>query len=546
LVWSQRTRERGLANNQQAHESFMSAYPDADLTLPSVVAALPGGYRERDLTLTIIFHPSTSRIGEKAILPCQGDAVPIVFGRCHPVFGRRPDQAGTSLVEGHVSRRAFELIHRGDTVTLRRLPASSRCRVGGQELTGVVELDRTRLERGVPILLGHSVVLLLRLVTRSSPVAALPLPGSGLLGGSAYMAGLHDQIAQFAGIDLDVLIRGETGTGKELVATAIHRASGRAQGSLVSVNMAAIPPGLAAATLFGSARGAFTGASKASEGYFLQAQAGTLFLDEIGDTPPEIQPQLLRALQQREIQAVGGAIRRVDVRVVSATDAVLEGEACDFKAALRHRLGACEIHLLPLREHPEDIGELLMHFLATASSEAGFARLLPSEHTAAPEIAHWAELFHSFLCHTWPGNVRELANYAAQLVLASGRGLTLPGSVHRALQAERSVTQDAMQDAPGAVLRKIKDVDQAEFDNAWQVSAYEVANTARHLGVSRQAVYRRVEKTPGYRLAGEVPQDELERELVLHGGDSNATAMALKVSLSGLRERLRGSGLAWF
>lgn len=524
----------------------MSAYPDADLTLPSVVAALPGGYRERDLALTIIFHPCTSRIGERAIVARGSDAAPMVLGRLGPVFGRCPDQAGSSLLDGHISRRAVELINRGDTVTLRRVSASSRCRVGGRELTGAAELERTELERGIPILLGHSVVLLLRLVSRSNPGLAMPLPGSGLLGGSAYMAGLHDQIARFAGIDLDVLIRGETGTGKELVANALHRASGRAQGALVSVNMAAIPSGLAAATLFGSARGAFTGANKASEGYFLQAHAGTLFLDEIGDTPPEIQPQLLRALQQREIQAVGGAIRPVDVRIVSATDAALDDEGCGFKAALRHRLAACEIHLLPLREHPEDIGELLVHFLVTGSVEAGQARLLSPEHSAAPEIARWAELFHRFLCHSWPGNVRELANYAAQVVLASGRGLTLPDAVHRALEAGRRDIQDATRDTSGKGLRKIKDVSRTEFDNAWQVSAYEVAKTARHLGVSRQAVYRWVEKTHGYRLAGEVPQDELELELGRHGGDSNATAMALKVSLSGLRERLRGSGLAWF
>ncbi len=128
---------------------------------------------------------------------------------------------------------------------------------------------------------------------------------------------------------------------------------------------------------------------------------------------------MLRALQQREIQAVGGAIRRVDVRVISATDAVLEGESCDFKAALRHRLGACEIVLPPLREHPEDIGELLLYFLRRSAAEIGRTALLPHAQSPATDIAAWAVLFFSFLCYRWPGNVRELANFAQQVVLAS-------------------------------------------------------------------------------------------------------------------------------
>ena len=524
----------------------MPLYPDADLTLPSVVAALPGDYRERDLVLTIIFHPSLSRIGETAILPRGKNDAAMILGRLEPGFARGPEQIGSGLGEGHVSRRALELVNRGDTVVLRRLPASSRCRVAGRELTGAIELDRARLERGVPMLLGHGVVLLLRLVPRGNPDAVRPAPGSGLRGSSAYLADLHREIARIAGIDSDVLIRGETGTGKELVANAIHRAGSRAGKALVSVNMAAIPSGLSAATLFGSARGSFTGANKAQEGYFLQAQGGTLFLDEIGDTPPESQPQLLRALQQREIQVVGGAIRRVDVRVISATDAALDGEGCNFKAALRHRLGACEIQLLPLREHPEDIGELLVHFLAVGSAEAGLSGLLPDEQSPAPEIARWAELFHSFLCHAWPGNVRELANYTTRIAVASGAGLTLPESVLNALRGGRSESPVVVQEAPAKTLRKIADIDRAEFDQAWQAGAYEVTNTARQLGVSRQAVYRWVEKSAQYRLAGQVPQAELERVLSLHGGDSQATAAALKVSLGGLRERLRASGLDWF
>ena len=152
-----------------------------------------------------------------------------------------------------------------------------------------------------------------------------------------------------------VLTQGDTSYPLELSWTALPEGGAKA--------LCSLPTDLAPAALFGSARGAFTGADKAAPGYFDQAQGGSLFLDEIGDTSADVQPLLLRALQQREIQAVGGPIRRVDVRVISATDAALEGVGCDFKAALRHRLGAIEILLPPLREHPEDVGELLLHFL---------------------------------------------------------------------------------------------------------------------------------------------------------------------------------------
>ena len=310
--------------------------------------------------------------------------------------------------------------------------------------------------------------------------------------------------------------------------------------------MAAIPPGLAAATLFGSARGAFTGANRASEGYFAQAQGGTLFLDEIGDTPAEVQPQLLRALQQREIQSVGGAIQKVDVRVISATDGALESESCDFKAALRHRLGAGEIHLLPLRQHPEDIGELLLHFLRVQAEQLGCPQILPGEDTTAGEIAAWALVFHAFLAYRWPGNIRQLANFAGQVLVASDDKLTLPDTVKNAFSQADDAPPEKRGCAAEAPRRSLRDVDEQEFDSILQESCYEVANVARQLGVSRQAVYRRMAESPRHRLAGQVPGPELEKALALRAGDARAAALDLKVSPSGLRSRLRDSSLRWY
>jgi DNA-binding NtrC family response regulator len=524
----------------------MQQYREADLTLPAVGAALPGNYQQQELVLTIIFHPDTTRIGEVAIVPHRAVGVPWILGRRGPAFGRRHLVHSGPLEEPHVSRQALALVRTGEMLSITRLPESSRCRLDGRELDGEVELEPDQLRRGVRILMGHSVVLLLRLAPRVGVGLKVSPAITGLLGSSAYMAGLKEQITRAAASEFDVLIRGETGTGKELVATAIHQASRRSAAPLISVNMPAIPAGLAAASLFGNARGAFTGASKASDGYFRQAEGGSLFLDEIGDTPAEVQPQLLRALQQREIQGVGGAIRQVDLRVISATDAAIEGAGCDFKAALRHRLGACEVVLLPLREHPEDIGELLLHFLATACEQSGLKSLLPSADSAAPEIAAWAELFYQFLCYSWPGNVRELINFTRQVILASGSRLILPQHLVKALGVQSEPPVERKSAGAGRARRNIRDIDAAEFDSALELSRYEVANTARHLEVSRQAVYRRIEASPRHRLAGQVPSGELEQALATHDGDVTTTARQLKVSASGLRARLRDSELAWF
>jgi two-component system nitrogen regulation response regulator GlnG len=350
------------------------------------------------------------------------------------------------------------------------------------------------------------------------------------------MSDIREQVARAGSSDLDVLIRGETGTGKELAATAIHRASRRAGAPMVSVNMAAIPSELAASALFGNARGAFTGASQAVLGYFQQAEGGTLFLDEIGDAAPEVQPQLLRALQQREIQAVGGPIRRVDVRVISATDAELDGEGSDFKAALRHRLGACEITLPPLREHPEDIGELLLYFLRESAAAVGRDDFLPDVHSAAPVIATWAVLYFAFLSYHWPGNVRELANFAQQVVLASERTPMLNAHLRAAMMGGGT---SASAFSGRLKRRKMQDIDDDTFEQAMLANDCDVFRVAQQLGVSRAAVYRRIEASPRYCLASEIPPQDLQRLMEAHAGDTATVARELRVSHNSLRNQLR-------
>lgn len=508
---------------------------DSDVTLPSVISAQANNYDAQELVLTIVFHPDTARIGQKALVPQQSGNAPWVLGRRSPDFKGRAGQPPQPLDDPHVSRRAMQFILRGKRLAIHRYEATSRCRLGQDELYESIDVEWDLLGKGIPILLGHSVVLLLRLARRETPQITANKPDSLLRGSSVCMADIREQIARAGDSDLDVLIRGETGTGKELVARAIHHASRRAQAPLVSVNMAAIPVELAASALFGSARGAFTGASEAVAGYFEQAEGGSLFLDEIGDASVEVQPQLLRVLQQREIQAVGGAIRRVDVRVISATDAELDDQGGDFKAALRHRLGAYEIVISPLRDHPEDIGELLLYFLTQSSADAERSELLPHSQSAAPDIAAWAVLFLTFVSYPWPGNVRELANFAQQVVLASERTPVMNDILRSAMMPEKQKSVFSS----GPQLRKMQDIDDDIFEQAMVANKFELVRVAQQLGVSRTAIYRRIEASPAYRLASEIPQQELERLMLENAGDCAAVARQLRVSHTALRNQLR-------
>ena len=501
----------------------MSNKPDIDLTLPSVVADLEGKYRPSRLMLTICFHPDADRIGERASLTIGKGEQQWQLGRKSPAFqpaAADGQQSGHALDDQGISRKALQLNYRDKSLRLARGPSASRCQVNGRELDGELALGPEQLKAGVVLLLAHRVLLLLREVAREDLSDKGHALISTLRGSSPYIQLLRKQIADIAASDVDVLIRGETGTGKELVA----------------VNMAAIPAALAPAALFGSAKGAFTGADTAGVGYFEQAQGGVLFLDEVGDTPPEIQAQLLRALQQREIQCVGGAVRRIDLRVVAATDAPLEAGS-DFKAALRHRLGDCEINLQPLRQHPEDIGELLWFFLRDYLEEADVAHLLPGQDSDRLEIATWAELFHTFLGFSWPGNVRQLSNFAHQVALASGKALVLPSGLREQMGQAKDREVAAAESK-----RRSRDISEAEFLEAMAAASYEPTRAAELLKISRTAVYRRIEASDDLQYASQVSEQDLQSALQECGGDIDKAALKLRVSATGLRARMRSSG----
>ncbi|MCO5055443.1 nitrogen regulation protein NR(I) [Thermomonas sp.] len=244
-----------------------------------------------------------------------------------------------------------------------------------------------------------------------------PAPSTELIGQAPAMRALFRAIGRFAQVPLSVLITGETGTGKELVARALHRESPRAGKPFVALNTAAIPAELLESELFGHEAGAFTGAQRRHIGRFEQANGGSLFLDEIGDMPATLQTRLLRVLAEGEFFRVGGReLIRVDVRVLAATHQPLEAlvEQGRFRADLLHRLDVVRLHLPPLRERREDIGVLAARFLATAATRL---------HLPARKLAPAAlERLHA---HAWPGNVRELENLCWRLAaLAPGETIS--------------------------------------------------------------------------------------------------------------------------
>jgi len=236
---------------------------------------------------------------------------------------------------------------------------------------------------------------------------------------SPAMKDVLSRVRAVAPSDTTVLVRGETGTGKEGLARLVHDLSPRFGGPFVVVNLGAIPDTLIESELFGHERGAFTGADRRRAGRFEQAEGGTLFLDEVGDAPPAVQVRLLRVLQEREVQRVGGtSTLRVDVRVVAATNRDLERMVVEggFRQDLYYRLAVFPVNLPPLRQRPEDLRPLVEHLLARHA--AGMNRRVP----AVPEAA-WAAL----AAHPWPGNVRELENFLQRaLILSPGPELALP------------------------------------------------------------------------------------------------------------------------
>ncbi|MCG8456302.1 MAG: sigma 54-interacting transcriptional regulator [Holophagales bacterium] len=415
------------------HDDRLDDLGHLDTATRSAVDAMGGpGLDSRVPGLTIAAHPAPERIGERAALLVLASGGEAQLSRLEPNFAQPSGGPRRPLADPHLSRRALSLRATADGgVDLGNRPGLL-VEADGEPVGESRRFSAVELARGVMLVLARRVSLILRPVD----LVAGSGPTYGLVGDSAEIGELRRAISRVADLEVPVLLRGETGTGKELVARGLHRGSGRRNRPFVAVNMGAVPPTLAAAELFGSVKGAFTGADHARQGHFSQAHGGTLFLDEIGETPPEVQPMLLRALETGEVQAVGSeSPRHLDVRILAATDADLEAaiESGRFRAPLLHRLAGFEIHLPPLRDRYDDIPRLLLYFLRQELEAIGGSEISRLRNARRPWLP--APLVARFAAHDWPGNVRQLRNAARQLVI-SNRGkdqLELPSELEALL-----------------------------------------------------------------------------------------------------------------
>jgi DNA-binding NtrC family response regulator len=329
-----------------------------------------------------------------------------------------------------------------------------------------------------PVGRAELAAVLARMLEAAAPAPAAAPSGDAdeLVGDSRAMREVQKAIGMLADSEASVLITGETGSGKEVVARAIHRHGPRASRPFVAVNCAAIPAGLLESQLFGHARGAFTGAVADRLGSFREADGGTLFLDEIGDMDLAMQAKLLRVVQDRVVTPVGGRAVAVDVRLLSATHRDLRAAvaAGRFREDLFWRLGVVPLHLPPLRERLADIVKLAEHFLA----------LVPGGHVLSASAA--ARL----LAHPWPGNVRELRN-AMERAAALARHQVIGAEELAFLHAPAAAEVDWLAgDLPGAVAR----LETAMLRRALAEAGGNRAEAARLLGIHRQLLYDKLRR----------------------------------------------------
>jgi two-component system response regulator HydG len=316
--------------------------------------------------------------------------------------------------------------------------------------------------------------------------AAAPYVFADMVGHSAQMRAVFQTIEKVAPAEISVHIHGESGTGKELVARAIHTRSKRAAGPFVKVNCGALTETLLESELFGHEKGAFTGAIKRKLGRLELADKGTLFLDEVGDMTPGLQLKLLRVLQEKEFERVGGEETvKVDVRVISAThrDIKKEVEAGRFREDLFYRLHVVPCHVPPLRERREDIPLLVAHFIEKLGPRTN------------PEITGIDDAALARLCaHPWPGNVRELENAIEQsLVFASGQSIGV-AALPAFLREGSSESTLAVPSGNMSLPEILEDLERQLIQRAYDKTGGVKTETARLLGIKTSALYYKLEK----------------------------------------------------
>jgi DNA-binding NtrC family response regulator len=419
----------------------------------------------------------------------KGDAPVLHVRRCRIEILSGPDEGRVDEVATQVIRigrkgadvvlndRSVSSLHAEISLTerayrLRDLESSNGTFVGGMRVRDVDIPPRATLT------VGHTQ---LRFVPLEDTVA-FPLWGeaeyAGMIGKSWAMRQVFELIERIAPSETTVLITGETGTGKELVAEAVHRRSRRANGPFVVLDCGAIPHHLIEDQLFGHERGAFTGAMTSRAGVFERGDGGTLFLDEIGELPPDVQSKLLRAVETRVIRRIGGSDAiKCDVRLVAATnrDLAVETNRGGFRSDLYYRIAVARIEVPPLRDRLEDLELLTTHFVDELIA-GRVARTLPDDFLARARR------------HAWPGNVRELRNAVQQALTAPSLLEIGDGPAHSLWSIDTSVPFKA------AKQRFVDEFDRRFMTTLLEEHNWNISAAARATGVDRMSVYKLLER----------------------------------------------------
>ena len=498
-------------------------------------------------TATIIYHADAERIGEVSHLSELKQSRTQTISRLAPEFTQSDSTNARNIADPYISRKPIQLSLVNGGLSIEKAPElTGNITVNGRLLVDQLFIVGNEWADGVLISMSNRVVLFIHQSPRASKRSQKK---HGLLGESDVVVKLRTVIDRVADLQVPVLIRGETGTGKELIAQAIHNGSHRNEQNFVSVNVAAIPESLAISELFGSKKGAFTGATKDHSGYFQQAHNSTLFLDEIGDAPEQVQVALLRTLETGEVTPVGssGSIK-VNVRLLAATDADLEKsvENNSFRSPLLQRLAGFEIRILPLRKRRDDIGRLLIHFLQKELETVDENRHL--ENTTG-NVSFWASFFYKASLFDWPGNIRQLKNIAQQIAIYN-RGadfLTIPDHIEELFTPKYAQMEQATPpiepvqpiETPTPQRRKPSSLHEDEILEALSLHRWDLKASAEHLQISRAALYKIIDNTNAIRTASDYSVEELQASFSNQGGDLEKMVDELKVSKAALKRRLK-------
>jgi DNA-binding NtrC family response regulator len=490
--------------------------------------------------IEILFHSDLARIGQRYDLGPATEGSSVVVGRDAPLF--TPDR-----VEGSEPRPLGDPCISRRQLTVAWSPWRSMFQLAsGEGRRSVRALDGKGDELCVPpadvppgtlVAIGDRVLLLLTLRRAAAPAEDL-----GLWGHGDEMDHLRQRIAAVASLGDTVLVRGETGVGKELVARAIHACSERRSKPFLALNCAAVPEGLIESELFGHVRGAFSGADVARPGMFAAAEGGTLLLDEIGEMPLPLQAKLLRVLELRRVRPVGGrAEDPIDVCLIAATnrDLLSEVAAGRFRADLYSRIEAPQLLVPPLSQRRTDVPLLFARFLqrrtleharasAVSVADTPYAPLWREPDAYPPAVGLEQMLW--LIAHPWPRNVRELDKMTAEVAAALVQGEPIPiprRTAHLAAAPPASEKEPASNARP----------DRARLEALLERNDFNQADVARALGVPYATLDRWLRE-----LAIPRPKDlslaDIDAARREHGGDLVQTARALRVSLRGLKARL--------